>query len=357
MNRRRRLWSVMERYFNTFRKSQRRTICELALGLLQRGQVGLAAIARGMDSSTSVRHRIKRVWRFARNEGVRVEKATLCLVQWITCLGAGELVVGLDWTHMGDYVLLAAKALVARRALPLAWLVMVKGQFDGRRKSRNAAEEELVLRLRQALGDYPWILVADRGFARGGFLKKLKQWDIRFVIRACGSTWIETGSYEGRIDSLPRRPGRLKRYQRALYHKSLKVPVSLLLSHREPAPEPWYLLTNIEDTRRAANLYRRRMWIEQAFRDMKTNLGISKLWLALPERVERLLIIVAVVMVLAVVVALHWRQEHGQKDPQLSTRRRGSPLSVFRMGLELIRAFGLPPGIARLRLSIAELDS
>lgn len=349
---RRRVRGLIGRHLKSLRKSQRKTMADLSVGLLRSGKVGLAAIARGMLDSTTVRHRIKRIWRFESNEGVSASQAMVCLTKWILC-GSGQVPIALDWTDLGDHVLLAAKVAVCRRAVPIAWLVMKKAVFDKDRKSRNDAEEQLIGHLRKALGKHPWILLADRGFCRADLIVKLKAWGVNFVIRACGSTWVEGGGLSGLLDNVPRPVGRARRYEDVLYQKRRKVAVGLVVTHREPAAEPWYLLTNVAGVREVVGLYRQRMWIEESFRDAKSNLGLAQLWLATPERIERMLILVALVMLLAVLVALQYRARYGDRDPQLSTKKRGGTLSIFRTGLEMIRAVGIPPGLHAVRLSLA----
>ena len=250
--------------------------------------------------------------------------------------------------------MLAAKAALARRALPLSWAIMHRSHFSRKRKSRNDAEEQMILRLKEAFGAYPWILVADRGFARADLLAKLHKWGIRYVIRASSNVWVEGCGCAGPLGQWPRRAGLARRYNKVLYHRSRRIEVSLAITHAEPAPEPGYLITNVEGkARKIAELYRRRMWIEESFRDAKSNLGLASLWLATCERMERLLIVMAVTMLLCVLTALKWRSENGDRDPQLSTKRRGGALSVFRQGLELLRQYGFPPGLDRLRITPA----
>jgi hypothetical protein len=261
-----------------------------------------------------------------------------------------EAVVALDWTDLGEYKLLAAKVAIARRGVPVAWRVLRQGEFSRRTKSRNDAEEELILLLKKALRNRQWVLVADRGFARADLFRKLNRWGIRYVIRSSGNPWIETAGYAGRLASLGRQPGQTVRYGEVLYHKTEGVPVSLVVSHREPAVEPWYLITNVGGTRRVEQAYRKRMWIEESFRDAKSGLGLKRLWLSESVRFERLLIVVAIVMLLNVLAGLQYHREHGDTDPQLTTKRRGRTLSVFRLGFELIRLHGLPPGLRQLRL-------
>jgi len=352
MHRRRQIARIIGRHFTLLRKSQRTTLCALAVGLSVSRRLGLASIARGMLSATSVRHRIKRVWRFASNEGICLQAATVGMVNWLTWVSKEPLVVALDWTDLPEERrMLMAAATVCGRAVPLAWTVMHRSRFTPRRRSQNEAEEQLILRLKEAIGDWPWVLVADRGFARADLFAKLQRWGIRYVIRAASNVWVRTKGFSGRLGNVARHAGMARLYRDVRYQKTRQVRVNLVLVHREPAPEPWYLVTNVEGTaRRVEKLYRRRMWIEECLRDAKSGMGLGKLWLARVERIERLLIVMAVVMMLAVVVALSWRAEHGGKDPQLSTKRRGGSLSIFRLGMEWIRQHGLPPGIAQVRL-------
>jgi hypothetical protein len=355
MPRRHPVGRLIGQHFGAFRKSQRKTLTALVLGLLAARRLGLAAIARGMTSATTVRHRIKRVWRFAGNERISHHAATQCLVGWLLSLTHQEVVVALDWTELSEgRRMLAAKAALSGRAVPLAWTIMHKSQFSKKRKSRNDAEEQMIVRLNDAFGARHWMLVADRGFARADLLRKLHGWGIRYVIRAASNVWVEGCGCAGPLGTWPRRAGLCRRYNNVLYHKSRRVKVNLAITHGEPAPEPWYLVTNVEGkARKIAGLYRRRMWIEESFRDAKSNLGLRGLWLCTPERMERLLIVMAVAMLLCVLTALKWRSEHGREDPQLSTKRRGGALSVFRQGLEWLQQYGFPPGLGRLRITPA----
>ena len=163
---------AIERYFGSFRKSRRKTMAALASGLLMAGRLGLASIARGMNDFTTVRHRIKRAWRFASNKRIRTRKASGCLVDWLLRASRGRPVVALDWTDISR-----------RRVMLLA----------------------------------------------------------------------------------------------AVYHKSARVQANLVVAHAEPAPEPWYLVTNLQRATAAVKAYRRRCWIEEHFRDAKGNMGLDRL--------------------------------------------------------------------------------
>jgi len=344
MARRRSLAALIGQHFAPFRKSRRKTLTALVFGLLMGRRLGLAAIARRMAGPVSVRHKIKRVSRFADNRGLRVSEATVCLVGWALSVCGKAPVVALDWTHLGQQrVMLAAAVALGGRAVPVAWTVMGERAFTKRRKSRNTVEEQLILRLKEAFGQYPWTLVADRGFARADLFGKLARWGIRYVIRACGNPWVDTGRWSGRLWDIRRWPNWCQRYQRVLYHKSMQVPVSLVVVHRGMAPEPWYLITNAPGTKAVEAAYRRRCWIEEHFRDAKSALGLDRLRLRRAHRIERLLIVAAVAVLVAIAVGMGWRAEHGGADPQLSSHKRGRSLSALRLGCELIWALMIGP--------------
>lgn len=352
MDKRRSLAAVIERRFEVFIKSQRKTMAALCEGLLEAKRLGLASIARGMPGKAKVRHKIKRVDRFASNGGVRAEKAMLCLTAWLSSVARHTLTVALDWTDIGEgRVLLSAVAALGHRAVPLAWTVMAKGQFTNKRKSRNDAEEQMIRQLADAFAKHPWVLVADRGFARVDLFKKLKAWGIWYVIRACGNPWVETADWAGQLWNLPREAGRVRSYRNALYHKQSRVPVHLVVTHKEPAAEPWYLVTNLEDAAQAIACYRRRNWIEQQFRDAKTHMGLDELRVRSARRIERLIILMAIVMAVAILTGLKWAAEHPDEDPGLTTHKRGRTVSLFLVGMHFLRLQGLPRGFLRFRVT------
>ena len=224
---------AIERYFGSFRKSQRKTMAALASGLLMAGRLGLASIARGMNDFTTVRHRIKRAWRFASNKRIRTRKATGCLVDWLLRASRGRPVVALDWTDISRRrVMLLAAACVGRRAVPLAWTVMGRSQFSKKRRSRNDAEEQLIGHLIEAFGGREWVLVADRGFARADLFRKLKQWGVGYVIHACGNPWVEAGGFCGRLYNVPRAPGQVRLWR--THHRQLRRRPHAYLRRGQP---------------------------------------------------------------------------------------------------------------------------
>jgi len=82
-NKRRPFKTVIQKYFKNFRKSQRKTIYDIVQGLLYRGRLILAEIARGMYDKTTPRHRIKRIQRFITNLRITARKASEAMIRWV----------------------------------------------------------------------------------------------------------------------------------------------------------------------------------------------------------------------------------------------------------------------------------
>jgi hypothetical protein len=341
------VWKFIEQHFSLLRKSQRTTIAALVAGLLRSGKIGIAAIARGMRPTTCVRYRIKRVERFAANWDVDPHKITLGLAEALLAPKGNVILV--DWTHvLDDYMLLCAHLAMRGRSVPIAWACVRQGAF---KKSRNAVEEGLILRLKEAIGDRGWVLVADRGFARASLLAKLPKWGIDYVIRACGSVWISRRGFDDKLENTAAWPGMRKIFKAVAYHQRLQVPVNLVVVHREPAPQPWYLITNLAQPGVVERIYRKRMWIEESFRDAKRTLGLDKMWLCEPARYENMMIILALAILLAILTAMQHTTHRA--DLKLATKRKGVVLSVFMIGFTLIRYEHYPPATSLRPLSLA----
>jgi len=78
--------------------------------------------------------------------------------------------------------------------------------------------------------------------------------------------------------------------------------VSLVLAWR--GKEPWYLVTNPGDPAEALRLYRRRMVIEEFFRDCKRELGLRKAQVRQWHRLDGLLLALLVVYLLLALLGL-----------------------------------------------------
>src|SRR5262249_52466673 len=102
------------------------------------------------------------------------------------------------------------------------------------------------------------------------------------------------------------------RNQRRVPGRSVKVTMDRKASHRvnlvtvwdRKEPEPWLLITNLTDAKKASETYAERFWIEEMFSDHKSRgLNLESTRLTDPDRIERLLV--------AVTLAYLWIMEVG----------------------------------------------
>lgn len=332
-------WRQVDRFVTrvlpSMRRSQQTTTSALLQGLLRSQRIGLTSIACGMRDNTTVKHRIKRAGRFCQNLRIDMQGVFDGLAAYLLARKQPN-VIALDWTDLGDYMLLKASLIFRKRALPVAWRVVWKEHYE---KSQNDEEEQLVEQLIRAAGTRSWVLLADRGFGRADFFRWLDDRGVRFVIRVSGTAWIEHRWFTGLIDNIPRRAGGGWMYKAVWYRKKSPVRVNLACHHKEPAPAPWYLVTNLDLTAsKAARLYAKRMGIEEGIRDCKSGLGLKHLWLGGPERMERAMILIALAVLLAALTAA----KSLSKNEQLklaNNKRKTRVLSFFLLGLRILQQY------------------
>ncbi len=148
----------------SLRLSQAKTLSQLVAAAMRCQRISLAAIGRALLGS--VKHQIKKCWRFCANTRVETADAMRGVVKKLLKRRKKPLIVSLDWTDIRGFQTLMACASFRGRAIPLCWASCQKHLYDGHR-SRNAFEESLLLVLREMVPqDQKVILLADRGFAR-----------------------------------------------------------------------------------------------------------------------------------------------------------------------------------------------
>ncbi len=146
-----------------------------------------------------------------------------------------------------------------------------------------------------------YVLVADRGFPSHPLVQQLQADGWRFVLRIKGNWKFHHPRFTGGVRALAAAgrvgptpwalPGGWWGQAQAGRHCTGTLVAYWGAGHQEP----WFLITSETDAARAVALYRRRMQIEQAFRDLKGRWGLDHLrhW-GDRERVARFLAWVAV---------------------------------------------------------------
>ncbi len=331
-------------------KTRLRTLSAVAWGFLNVTRLGVCAIAEGIDSLTSVRHSIKRVWRFLRNAGVDPTVTMQVLCREAEALGR-PMVVALDWVELrgGMRALVAGLCAGGGRALPLAWAVVSPSKFY---RSQNSVEEGL-LRLFSTFFTDPArvVIVADRGFRRAALLTLLDSLGFGYVVRVCGRVHVKGESYAGLLEDRPLVEREEFDLGWVSYREDGIARTRIVARWLRGCVEPWYLATNVEKSLgKACKVYAMRMEIEEGFRDLKSHRygkALRYVKLSSPDRYERLFIIWAVGTWLLHAQGLAAvRRDLHLGLSTASNRRRD--LSIVKIGEKLLREpLGTPAALLR----------
>lgn len=159
------------------------------------------------------------------------------------------------------------------RAIPFSFLSYSSLTIALEERSRNINHWRAFDEIKALLGERP--LVLDREFSYLEMLQYLVENQLNFVIR------LKLGSHQpvlldaaGKRIALTLAPGQRVSYRDLLYREKVKVQV-VGVWHKGNA-EPLWVMTNLEPER-GLDIYLARMKIEEAFKDLKSLLGLDKL--------------------------------------------------------------------------------
>jgi hypothetical protein len=140
------------------------------------------------------------------------------------------------------------------------------------------------------------IFVFDRGFADEKLIRYLKHKGAHQVMRVPKNAGIEAFEYRGKLSSF----GRWGYFRNVSYHLGKKIKVNLFCGEdtrvNKDKEDPAFIISDMDDL--SEPIFRKRMQIEEGFRDLKTLFGFRHLVLKKPtqERVEMMFLLVIIAM-------------------------------------------------------------
>lgn len=345
------LTAAVETSFSELRGSVRKTLVVVCTALVAvmagarsgAGRLSLAALYRGLPLPSRPHSRENRLRRFLDNPRLEGRAVSTGLGRLLgRRAGRGFCPVLFDQTTVGEVQLLVAAVPCEGRAVPLA-LYTFTYPWQEALPSQNRLEEVFLQDVAQSLppGLVP-VFVGDRGYSRAALLATCLREGRWVVLRGRAGTVIEWQGQRRKLGELPAPAGRPVRYADVRYHAHQRVPVDVIAVHEPAFAEPWYLLVP-SWTRphwtptEVVTVYRRRMQIEQSFRDFQTHLGIRGLQLKVrvAERLGRLLLAFCLAYALLVFLGLTPAGQAARADlevlrrqPRHGTRRTLSVLSI-----------------------------
>jgi hypothetical protein len=209
-----------------------------------------------------------------------------------------QLIIAIDRTQWQENNVLRVSAIYQKRAFPIFWTLLDK------QGACNLAEQKQVLRpVIRLLQKYKLVLIGDREFHSIELAQWLHRQRLSFVLRQKGkTTFREKRKPFQPLSNLPLKPGIRLFYPHVSLTKRKGFNRFNLAAYwkrkykSKQSNDPWYLLTNLPTLKSAIQIYSQRYGIEAMFKDCKTggyNLEGSK---ASPDRLIRLIILIALAM-------------------------------------------------------------
>jgi hypothetical protein len=276
-----------------------------------------------------------------------------------------KLLIALDWVDIKGFQTLVASAVLKGRSTPIAWASTTNHVYDGHR-SRNAFEESLLLVLREMIPrNIKVVILADRGFGRTALATFCQRQGFGYVIRIQPSVTVRLHGFDGKLLDYPVYKGIAKVLKRVSYRSDGAVTQNVVVHWRKNLPkkrdECWFLMTDLAGTaHQLCRLYGRRMTIEQLFRDDKSKRNgwsLRDTQITKPERLDRLLLILAIAYLLLCGIGLLAKKEH-EPSAWCSTNRQ-IECSIYTIGMIMLsRIKAHPPAalaaVQDLSLEVAE---
>ena len=274
----------------------------LLVALLQSyKQVRIERLAATLPLPIKQNSRRRHLQRFLSLNRLSVVLLWFPIIQEIVKLNARpghQLIIALDRTQWSDKNLFMASVIIQKRAFPLFWLILNK------KGSSNLKEQQALLRpVIRLFKSFQVVIVGDREFHSIELAQWLQSKKCYFAFRQKKETTFRSkrSSFQP-LSALKIRPGERRFYQQVYWTqipKSCRFNLAVYWRRkyrRKQQQEPWYLLTNLPQLEMTLQIYRQRFGIEAMFSDCKTggyNLEGSQ---ASPERLTRLILLIALAM-------------------------------------------------------------
>lgn len=330
----------------------------------------LTSLGRHIGNDTQVKHSIKRMDRFLGNHHLHTERA--CVYRWLarfSCAANPMPVVLIDWADVREQQrLMVLRASVAMKGRSVT---LYERTFTLTAHNTTSAHKQFLDELQSVLPkDCCPLLVTDAGFKNPWFRAvEAKGWYWLGRVRgqtqlaaATHNNWKPVTALYAQASSRAKALGsyRLTRRDKLgcqlyLYRskpKGRKSQRSTTTNSHHPASaeysrsarQPWVLATNLPGgaltAKQVVAHYRKRMQIEETFRDLKSpafGFGLRHSRSRCPKRFDIMLLIALLLELVLHWVGLFARRAGWHKHFQANTIRNRNVLSLPRLGKEVLR--------------------
>jgi hypothetical protein len=303
----------------------------LLFGLYKSRSVHLSKVAEKIPGGAYLPSMTRRMRRLLKNPAIQVRAWYEPLAKSIIRrLAHKEIRLIVDGSKVGSGHQLLLVAIAFRsRGIPLAW-TWVKGS---RGHSTSHKQRALLAYVHGLIPDQSKVLlVGDAEFGEVDVQKLLQKWHWKYVLRQKGRYLLKQNgqcSFQ-RLDSLVKKPGQSQWLEDVLLTAKYRYPANFLAYWRPGEKDPWLLATNLTCSQATIKAYRRRMWIEETFGDMKRNgFDLESTHLRHFLRLSRLTLAVVLLYVWLVAFGSQVIKSGQRRFVDRSDRR---DFSIFRIG-------------------------
>jgi hypothetical protein len=295
------LYLIWKEQIRALRPSQRITQIQnfawMMVGIYQSRSVHLSKIAGKVSGSAKLLSTVRRFERFVDNKAIEVREWYEPIAkQWIETQWKHlkEIRLIVDGTKIGfGHQLLMVSLAYRRRSIPIAWawIKQVRGHSGAKKQI------ELLKYVRTLLPKKSVVfLVGDSEFGSIALMKQLNQWNWFYALRQKSNTGFRVnqhGKWQS-LESFVRKSGDSFWLPKGFLTKQSAFPTSVLVYWKTGEKEPWCLATNIPNRKLVLQCYKRRMWIEEMFGDLKKHgFDLESTMLHTAEHLSRLTLVVA----------------------------------------------------------------
>ena len=366
--------------------ARRETLCATVGAALSGQALSVTALGRRLDSGIDEKHQIKRVDRLLSNPHLQQERASIYQSIATQLLAhCPRPVIAVDWSDLDGaqrHFLLRASLLLDGRALTLVEEVHT---LSG--KDKRVSHQRLLHCLQEMMPvNATPVLVTDAGFRTPWFRQVLALgWDYvgrvrnrHLVRRDAQQTWFDAKAFYTLATRTPKELGAVELTRSAPLGvrlvvvrkpkqgrskwtlKGVRARAKKSKEHAAREVEPWLLVTSLPTqcarAKRIVSIYAKRMQIEEAFRDLKSErfgLGFQASLSTDTQRIAILLLIALLALLVAWIIGTSLEITDQQRRYQANTERRRRVLSVIYLGRRALhdRRFALDNALLK---SVAE---
>jgi len=309
----------------------------LIVGIFQSRSVSLSRISGRIPGRAKLVSTTRRLSRLLSNPAIRVRELYRSIaIQWLETQfhHIGEIRLIVDGTKIGfGHQLLIVSLAYRKRAIPIAWtwVKQVRGHSGSFKQLALLAYVHSLIPMWA-----PVILVGDCEFGAVEVLKQLDKWHWFYVLRQKMDTcvWLNGQKDWHTFGSYIHKPGQSIWLGNGYLTAKEIYPVNMMVHWGRGEKEPWCLATNLLDKSMSLKYYKRRMWIEEMFGDMKKHgFDLESTMLRHFDRLSRLTLAVSLLYNWLISTGTEIIRKGLRPDVDRNDRR---DLSIFQIGLRSI---------------------